>query len=41
MRLDEARQIANRVKELLTQYCERIEIVGSVVTVYSMSKGKG
>jgi len=30
MRLEEARSIAERVKEMLTPYCERIEIAGSI-----------
>jgi DNA polymerase (family 10) len=30
MRLEEARPIAERVKEILTPYCERIEIAGSI-----------
>ncbi|HUV52790.1 MAG TPA: hypothetical protein VMW64_06925 [Dehalococcoidia bacterium] len=30
MRLETARPIAERVKELLTPHCERIEIVGSI-----------
>jgi DNA polymerase (family 10) len=30
MRLEEAKQIATRVRNLLTPYCERIEIAGSI-----------
>ena len=30
MRLEEARDIAKRVKEKLMPHCERIEIVGSI-----------
>ena len=30
MRLEQARQIANNIKKILTPYCDRIEIAGSI-----------
>ena len=30
MRLEQARQIANNIKKVLTPYCDRIEIAGSI-----------